>query len=246
MNYQQQTNPGSCTLVVYIAGDTLSHQPMGAGHITVLQLHGPMAFRVLQWCHPMLATTRRTSCCTRIITLYGTRKWIQAHARSIHFNRNNKQHLYSTTGTTSHYGWYKPPANNSIIQGAGIAPTSQFITKTTSTTGRNKTWRNNRANAPTHTAFPLHTTRSMGCSGFFSDSNNRNAPKCFRGDEQGHMRHECEAERVFCTYCKSSSKSNRVCRKLTNSTPSTANSHVPTGYHPTATPPPLPETHITA
>ena len=73
-------NPGSCTLVVYIAGDTLRHQPMGAGHMTVLQLRGPMAFRVLQWCHPMLASTKGTSCCTRIITLYGTRKWIQARA----------------------------------------------------------------------------------------------------------------------------------------------------------------------
>ena len=79
-NYQQRTNSGSCILVVYIAGDTLRHQPMGAGHMMVLQLCGPMAFRVLQWCHPMLASTKRTSCCTRIITLYGTRKWIQARA----------------------------------------------------------------------------------------------------------------------------------------------------------------------
>ena len=78
-NYQQK-NPRSCTLVVYIAGATLRHQPMGAGHMTVLQLRGPMPFRVPQWCHPMLASTKRTSCCTRIITLYSTRKWIQAHA----------------------------------------------------------------------------------------------------------------------------------------------------------------------
>ena len=54
MSYQQRTNqrtknPGSCTLVVYIAGDTLRHQPMGAGHMTVLQLRGPMGFRVLPW-----------------------------------------------------------------------------------------------------------------------------------------------------------------------------------------------------
>ena len=56
MNYQQRTDPGSCVRVVYIAGDTLRHQPMGADHMTVLQLHGPMAFRVLQWCHPMLAS----------------------------------------------------------------------------------------------------------------------------------------------------------------------------------------------
>ena len=63
---------------LFIAGDTLCHQPMRTGHMTVLQLCGPMAFRVLQWCHPMLASTRRASCCARIITLYGTRKWIQA------------------------------------------------------------------------------------------------------------------------------------------------------------------------
>ena len=49
------TDPRSCARVVYIAGDTLRHQPMGAGHMTVLQLRGPMAFHVLQWCRPMLA-----------------------------------------------------------------------------------------------------------------------------------------------------------------------------------------------
>ena len=79
-NYQQRTDPRSCVWVVYIAGDTLRHQPMGAGHMTVLQLHGPMAFGVLQWCHPMLASTTRTSCCTRMTTLYGAAKWIQARA----------------------------------------------------------------------------------------------------------------------------------------------------------------------
>ena len=26
--------------------------------MTVLQLHGPMAFHVLQWCHPMLASIK--------------------------------------------------------------------------------------------------------------------------------------------------------------------------------------------
>ena len=49
----------------------------------VLQLCGPMAFRVLQWCHPMLASTTRTSCCTRMITLYGAQKRIQARATSV-------------------------------------------------------------------------------------------------------------------------------------------------------------------
>ena len=64
-------NPGSCALVVYIAGDTLHHQPMGAGHMTVLQLCGPMGFRALQWCHPMPVQTKRTSYCTRMITICG-------------------------------------------------------------------------------------------------------------------------------------------------------------------------------
>ena len=48
-NYQQRTNPRSCVRVVYIAGDTLRHQPMGASHMTVLQLRGPMGSRVLPW-----------------------------------------------------------------------------------------------------------------------------------------------------------------------------------------------------
>ena len=47
MNYQQRTNPRSYVRVVYIAGDTLRHQPMGADHMMVLQLRGPMAFHVL-------------------------------------------------------------------------------------------------------------------------------------------------------------------------------------------------------
>ena len=48
------TEPRSCAWAVYIAGDTLRHQPMGAGHMTVFQLRGPIACRVLQWGHPML------------------------------------------------------------------------------------------------------------------------------------------------------------------------------------------------
>ena len=71
-----QKNPGLCALVAYIAGDTSCLQPMGAGHMTVPQLCGPMGFRVLQWCHPMLICAKGTSCCTRMIALYGVRKWI--------------------------------------------------------------------------------------------------------------------------------------------------------------------------
>ena len=63
---------------LFIPGDTLCQHPMRTGHMTVLQSCGLMEFRALQWCHPMLASTRRTSCCTRMITLYGAQKWIQA------------------------------------------------------------------------------------------------------------------------------------------------------------------------
>ena len=81
-NDQIPKNPGSCAMVVYIAGDTLHHQPMGAGHMSVLQLRGPMGFRTLQWCHPMPVQEKRTSYCTRMITIYSARKWIQARAKA--------------------------------------------------------------------------------------------------------------------------------------------------------------------
>ena len=64
-----QRDPGLCALEAYIAGDTLHHQPMGAGHVTVLQLRGPMGLHVLQWGHPMWALVKRAGYCTRIITL---------------------------------------------------------------------------------------------------------------------------------------------------------------------------------
>ena len=81
---KQQTDPRSCARVVYIAGDTLRHQPMGMGHMTVLQFRGPITFCVLQWCHPMLTRTLwRTSCSTRMIALYGVRKRIQARAQGM-------------------------------------------------------------------------------------------------------------------------------------------------------------------
>ena len=48
------TDPRYCARAVYIAGDTLRHQPMGAGHMTVFQLRGPIACHVLQWGRPML------------------------------------------------------------------------------------------------------------------------------------------------------------------------------------------------
>ena len=64
-----QRDPWLCALEAYIAGDTSRHQPMGVGHVTVLQLRGPMGLCVLQWCHPMWARVKRASYCTQIITL---------------------------------------------------------------------------------------------------------------------------------------------------------------------------------
>ena len=43
----KQQTPRSCARVVYKAGDTLRHQQMGAGHMTVLQFRGPITFCVL-------------------------------------------------------------------------------------------------------------------------------------------------------------------------------------------------------
>ena len=36
----EPTNPRACSLVLFIAGDTLCQQPMGVNHMTVFQLHG--------------------------------------------------------------------------------------------------------------------------------------------------------------------------------------------------------------
>ena len=83
--------------------------------------------------------------------------------RSIHFNPNPIHHLYSMIETTSHNGQYEPPANGSIIQGAGTAPGGQFKTNVASTTCRNEAWRNNNGgNTPTHNLPTRHdqTSRS--------------------------------------------------------------------------------------
>ena len=90
--------------------------------------------------------------------------------------------------------------------------------------------------------FPTLMTNTADCNILFNDSpdssNNRNGPTCFQCGEQGHMINECTA-RVFCSNCKSRNHCNRTCRKVRNNTPSPINTHIPTGYHPTATPPPL-------
>ena len=52
------------------------------------------------------------------------------------------------------------------------------------------------------------------------------------------MRAECR-ERVFCNHCRSYNHDTKACRKQHNNIPSPAHSQIATGYHPTATPPPL-------
>ena len=52
------------------------------------------------------------------------------------------------------------------------------------------------------------------------------------------MRAECR-ERVFCNHCKSYNHDTKACRKQHNNIPSPAHSQIATGYHPTATPPPI-------
>ena len=86
------------------------------------------------------------------------------------------------------------------------------------------------------------TTRPTGHYGFHNNSpnssDNRNSPTCFKCGEQGHMRMDCR-ERVFCTHCRTSNHDTKACRKHHSNAPSPTNSHIPVGYHPTATPPPL-------
>ena len=49
---------------------------------------------------------------------------------------------------------------------------------------------------------------------------------------------EC-IKRVFCNHCRSYNYDSKACRKQYNNTPSPTHSQIATGYHPTATPPPL-------
>ena len=54
---------------------------------------------------------------------------------AVHFDPNPVHHLFPTTDLTSHNDRYEPPANDSIIQGAGSAPGGQFATNTANVTG---------------------------------------------------------------------------------------------------------------
>ena len=163
---------------------------------------------------------------------------------AVHFDPNTVCHFYPMTNPTNCGNQYKPPANDSIIQGADSAPGGQFVTNTTDVTGHSEPWRyNNGTNTATHTSHQTCMTRPPSHNSFHNNlpnsSDNRNGLTCFRCGEQGHMRLECSKERVFCTHCRSPNHDIKACRKYHNSMPSPTNSHIPTGYHPTATPPPL-------
>ena len=160
-----------------------------------------------------------------------------------HFNTNPVCHVYSAASTSSREDQYKPPVNDSILQGAGSAPTDRLMTSATGTTGHSDPWgHNNGTNTATHMTSQRGSTRPTGCSSFQNNSPNasdtRNGPICFKCGEQGHMRSGCR-ERVFCTLCKTYNHNTKACRKQNNTTPSPANSQITTDYHPMATPPPL-------
>ena len=70
---------------------------------------------------------------------------------AVHFDTNTVHHVYPLTNPITNGDQYKPPFNDSIIQGAGAAPGGQFATNTIGTTGHNQPWRYNGTNMATHT-----------------------------------------------------------------------------------------------
>ena len=162
--------------------------------------------------------------------------------QGVHFNTNPVHHVYPTTSDGDNQ--YEPSVNDSIIQGATSAPTDQFATNVTSITGRNDMWRRNNIPSTTTNTIPHRmSTRPTSHNGLHNNnspdsSDSRNGSTCFRCGEQGHIRAECR-ERVFCSHCKTYNHDTKACRKQHNNIPSPAHSQIATGYHPTATPPPL-------
>ena len=160
----------------------------------------------------------------------------------VHFNTNPVHHVYATTSDRGEQ--FEPPENDSILQGATSSPADQFATNATDTAGRNEPWRqDNTTNIGANAFNHRTTTRPTGRNGLQTNNPSnptdlRNGPTCFRCGEQGHMRGECR-KRVFCNHCRSYNHDTRACRKQHDNTPSLTHSQIATGYHPTATPPPL-------
>ena len=160
----------------------------------------------------------------------------------VHFNTNPVHHVYATTSDRGEQ--FKPPENDSILQRATSLPVDQFATNATDTAGRNEPWRrNNTTNISSNTFNHRTTTRPTGRKGLQTNNPSnpadlRNGPTCFRCGEQGHMKFKCR-KRVFCNHCRSYNHDTKACRKQQDNTPSLTHSQIATGYHPTATPPPL-------
>ena len=160
----------------------------------------------------------------------------------VHFNTNPVRHVYATTSDRGEQ--YEPPENDSILQGATSSPADQFMTNATDTAGRNEPWRrNNTTNISSNTFNHITITRLTGRNGLQTNNPSnptdiRNGLTCFRCGEKGHMRFECR-KRVFCNHCRSYNHDTKACRKQQDNTPSLTHRQIATGYHPTATPPPL-------
>ena len=162
--------------------------------------------------------------------------------QGVHFNTNPVHHIYITTSDGNDQ--YKPPKNDSILQGATSCPVDQFTTNATNVPGHNEPWRHNNttstnSNTTNHRAAIRPTSHNrLPNDNLPNPPDLRNGPTCFRCGEQGHMRAECR-ERVFYNHCRSYNHGTKACRKQHNNIPSPAHSQIATGYHPTATPPPL-------
>ena len=93
----------------------------------------------------------------------------RSHQPGVHFNTNPIRHIYSAT--TDRDDQYEPPVNDSIIQGAGSAPTDQFTTNAIGVTGRTDPWRrNNSTNTATNTASHRTSTRPTGHNGLCNNN----------------------------------------------------------------------------
>ena len=160
----------------------------------------------------------------------------------VQFNTKAVHHVYATTSDRGEQ--FEPLENYSILQGATSSPADQFTTNATNTAGCKETWRrNNTTNIGSNTVKHRTTTRIIGRNELQTNNPSnptdlRNRLTCFRCGEQGHMRVECR-KRVFCNHCRSYNHDTKACRKQQDNTLSPTHSQIATGYHPTATPPPL-------
>ena len=139
-------------------------------------------------------------------------------------------HFTQQTSDDNHH--YEPPEKRLHNTDCNHPPqTDQPTTGTTKSTNRNTPWRHNN-NMGTTVGTVTHRPTSI------MTTDNRSGPTCFRCGERGHIRFNCN-EKVFCDLCKTFNHSSWACRKQPDNTPSPTGSQIATGYHPTATPPPL-------